>query len=203
MKIYRLLLLGMTICCLAHAAPIPVTFVGAEIPTGPGSTVTIPAALPGLMGGASDIGVPNFVGDTLFLKFQIPDVSELTSIDSFTVSVSVYDNDDGGGESADIDFAQPGTNITLASPAFTTLNHITASDPETFTYSLTPAEISQVFPTITDGNFRIRIMRDTGDFEVAGGSATIDGTLAPEPSSLMLLTGGFFVAAGLFRRIRK
>jgi hypothetical protein len=203
MKIHGLLLMGVMTCCLAQASAIEVDFMGAEIPTGPGSTVTIPATLPGLMGGASDAGVSNFVGDTLFLKFKIPDIAELTSIDSFTVSVSVYDNGDGGGESADIDFAQPGTNIVLASPAFTTLNHITAGAPEILTYSLTADEIDQVFPTITDGNFRVRIMRDTGDFEVAGGSATIDGTLAPEPSSLMLLTGGFFVAAGLFRRIRK
>ncbi len=203
MRIRGLLVLGAMACGLAQAGAIEVDFVGAEIPTGPGSTVTIPAALPSLMGGASDAGVSNFVGDTLFLKFKIPDISELTSIDSFTVSVSVFDNGDGGGESADIAFAQPSTNISLASPAFTTLNHITASAPNTYTYSLTADQINQVFPTITDGNFRVRIMRDTGDFEVAGGSASIDGTLAPEPSTLMLLTGGFFVAAGLFRRVRK
>ena len=203
MRTGGLLLLGVMACGLAQAGAIEVDFVDAEIPTGPGSTVTIPVALPGLMGGASDIGVPGFVGDTVFLKFKIPDISELASIDSFTVSVSVYDNNDGGGESADIAFAQPSTNITLASPAFTTLNHVTSTAPNTYTYSLTPDQIAQVFPTITDGNFRVRIMRDTGDFEIAGGSATIDGTLAPEPSSVMLLTGGFFVLAGLFRRVRK
>jgi hypothetical protein len=203
MKISGLLVLGAMACSLAQAGAIEADFVGAEIPTGPGSTVTIPAALPGLMGGNSDVGVPGFVGDTLFLKFKIPDISELTSIDSFTVSVSVFDNGDGGGESADIAFAQPSTNISLAAPAFTTLNHITAAAPNTYTYALSPDQINQVFPTITDGNFRVRIMRDTGDFEVAGGSASIDGTLAPEPSSLMLLTGGFLVAAGLFRRVRK
>ena len=203
MKLHGLLLLGTMACGLAQAGAIEVDFVGAEIPTGPGSTFTIPATLPGLLGGNADIGVPNFVGDTLFLKFKIPDISQLASINSFTVNVSVFDNGDGGGESADIAFAQPNMNISLASPAFLTLNHITAAAPNTYTYSLTAAQISQVFPTITDGNFRVRIMRDTGDFEVAGGSASIDGTLAPEPSSLMLLTGGFFVTAGLFRRVRK
>jgi PEP-CTERM motif len=203
MRIRGLLVLGAMACGLAQAGAIEVDFVGAEIPTGPGSTVTIPAALPGLMGGASDAGVPGFVGDTLFLKFKIPDISEVASINSFSVSVSVFDNGDGGGESADIAFAQPSTNISLASPAFTTLNHVTAALPTTFTYNLTPDQIAQVLPTITDGNFRVRIMRDTGDFEVAGGSASIDATLAPEPSSMMLLTGGFLVAAGLFRRIRK
>jgi hypothetical protein len=183
----RVLLIGILTCAaavLAHAASIEVDFVGAGIPTGPGSTVTIDAALPGLMGGASDATVGNYVGDTLFLKFKIPDTSELSNIDSFTVSVSLYDNGDGGGESAQIDFAQPLTNIVLADPAFTTLNHITSSSPEIFTYTLTPAQITQVLPTITDGNFRIRIMRETGDFEVAGASAAIDVT--PEPSSLPL-----------------
>jgi hypothetical protein len=203
MRLCGLLLFGAMACGLAHAGAIEVDYVGAEIPTGPGSTVTIPADLPGLMGGASDSGAPGFVGDTLFLKFKIPDISQLASIDSFSVSVTVYDNGDGGGESADIDFAQPGTNITLASPAFTTLNHITAGLPTTLTYNLTADEINQVFPTITDGNFRVRIMRDSGDYYVAGGSASIDGTLAPEPLSMMLLTGSFFVMAGLFRSVRK
>ena len=206
MKTAGLLLLGMVACGLAQAGAIEVDFVDAEIPIGPGSTITIPAALPGLMGGTSDAGIPNFIGDTVFLKFKIPDISELANIDSFTVSVSVYDNSDGGGESADIAFAQPGTNISLASPAFLTLNHVTSSAPNTYTYALTPDQISQVVPTITDGNFRVRIMRDTGDFELAGGSASIDVTLAtatPEPSSMALLTGGFFAMAGLYRRVRK
>jgi hypothetical protein len=203
MRISGLLLLGAMACGLAHAGAIEVDFVDAEIPIGPGSTITIPAALPGLMGGVSDSGVPGFVGDTLFLKFKIPDISQIASINSFSVSVSLFDNGDGGGESGDIAFAQPGTNISLASPAFNTLNRVTEALPTTFTYNLTSAQIAQVLPTITDGNFRVRIMRDTGDFEVAGGSASIDATLAPEPSSTMLLTGGFFVMAGLFRRIRR
>jgi hypothetical protein len=202
MRIIGLLLVGVMACGLAQAGAIEVDFIGAEIPIGPGSTITIPAALPGLMGGASDSGVSNFVGDTLFLKFKIPDVSQIFSINSFSVSVSVYDNGDGGGESADIAFAQPGANIALAAPAFTSLNHITGALPTTFTYNLTADQIATILPTITDGNFRVRIMRDTGDFEVAGGSASIDATLAPEPSSFVLLAAGVFVVAGLFRCVR-
>ena len=203
MRIHGLLLLGAMTCGLAHAGAIEVDFIDLEVPIGPGSTVTLPGPTPALMGNASDAGPLNFVGDTLFLKFKIPDISEVLSINSFSVSVSLFDNGDGGGESADIAFAQPSTNIVLAAPAFTTLNHVTAALPTTFTYDLTPAQIAQILPTITDGNFRVRIMRDSGSFEVAGGSASIDATLAPEPSSWMLLTGGFFAAAGLFRRAKK
>ena len=144
---------------LAQAALIEVDFVGGEIPTGPDSTITIPAALPALMGGNADAGVPGYVGDLLFLKFKIPDIANVESIQSFAFSVSIFDNARDAGESAEIDFALPGTNLVLAAPAFTNVNGSTQASPDTFTYTLTAAQIGEVFPTITDGNFRIRIMR--------------------------------------------
>jgi hypothetical protein len=187
-------------CGLVQAGQIEVDFLGAVIPTGPGSTVTIPTALPALLGGNADAGISNYAGDILFLKFRIPDISEVSVIDSFVINVSVFDNGDGGGESGDVDFALPGTNIVLAGPAFTTLNHITSSLPLTLSYSLNAAQIAQVFPTIADGNFRIRIIRDTGDFEVGGASAQIDATLtsAPEPASVLLLLSGLGCVAGCY-----
>jgi len=203
MKVSSLLLLGCIACgCtgVAHAGQVEVDFVGGEVPTGPGSTVTIPANLPVLLGGNGDIGISNFVGDTLFLKFKIPDVAYIEAVNSFVVNVTVFDNGDGGGESGDIDFALPGTNIVLASPAFTTLNRYTLSSPLTLSYTLTADEIAEILPTISDGNFRLRIVRDTGDFEVAGGSASIDAILSPEPSSALLMTGALCGLALLFRR---
>jgi MYXO-CTERM domain-containing protein len=152
------------------------------------------------MGGNSDIGQPDYVGSLLFLKFSIPDISQVTAITSFVINLSFYDNDDGGGESAEIDFAQPGANLVLADPAFTSLNHIEAGDPLTLTYSLTPAEIAQVMPNLEDGTFRIRIERDTGDYYVAGGSAEIDATLAPEPSTAMLGAGALLALTAWRRR---
>jgi hypothetical protein len=185
---------------LAQAAAIPVDFIGGEIPTGPDSTFTISADLPALMGGNPDAGFEGYVGDLLFLKFKIPDIADVESIQSFTVSVSIFDNAQDRGESAQIDFAQPETNIVLADPAFTEVDGSTAGSPDIYTYTLTADQIAEIFPTIADGNFRVRIMRETGDFEVAGGSATIDATLAspstPEPSSMILLAAGLFAIAG-------
>jgi len=192
-KLRDTLLLASVIFCsgaIARAGQIEVDFTGGEIPIGPGSTVTTPATLPALLGGNADSGISNFDGDLLFLKFKIPDISQVLSINSFTVSVTVYDDEVDAGESAEIDFAQPGTNIVLASPAFTSLNGTTAGSSSILTYSLSASEISQVFPTITDGNFRVRIMRETGDFEVAGGSASIDAVLSPEPDSVWLAAAG-------------
>ena len=175
----------------AYATNIPATFVGGEIPTGPDSTVTLPANLPALLGGNSDNEIFNYAGDLLFLKFKIADLSDIEGIDSFVVSVYVFDNGDGGGESAEIDFALPGGNLVLAPTAFTSLNGTTEQSERPLTYTLTPDEIAEVIPTILDGNFRLRVMRETGDFEVEGASAIIDAVVAstPEPSSFLLMAG--------------
>jgi hypothetical protein len=208
MSMRRLLLLGCLVGCAGflEAGQIAVDFDGGLIPTGPGSTLTIPTGLPGLMGGNSDASNPDYVGSLLFLKFSIPDIADVISINSFVINVNVFDNGDGGGESAEIDFAQPNQNLVLAQPAFTTLNHIGAGAPLTLSYSLTANEIAQVMPSIEDGNFRIRIQRDTGDYYVAGGSAEIDANLAapaPEPSTAMLGGGALLGFAAWLRRRQK
>jgi hypothetical protein len=183
-----LLLIGLA--CLSgfslRATSVPVNFDFAELP--PNSTQE---SLPYLLNGTND---------TLFLKFLIPDIDLIETINSITVNVTLYDNGDHGGETGRIQFALPSTNIDLAS--FTTnLNGTTQSSPETFTDSLSPNEIAEVFPSIEDGNLRIKVQRDTGDFFVAGGTVIIDATLVPEPASLLSAIGGL-VAIGVWRRRR-
>jgi hypothetical protein len=174
----------------ARATPIEVDFKNAETP--PNSTqVSLPFLL-------------NNANDTVFLKFKIPDIDMVETINSFDISVSLYDNGDRGGETGTIEFALPdGPNLLLTSFS-PNLNGFTAISPDTFTFSLTPDEIAEVFPSILDGNFRIRIQRDSGDFIVGGGTASIDATLAaPEPASLCIVIGGLLAVAGLRRRPTK
>ncbi|HEX3748889.1 MAG TPA: PEP-CTERM sorting domain-containing protein [Bryobacteraceae bacterium] len=146
------------------------------------------------------MGLPVFMNgtdDLTFLKFKI-DLSTIATINSFEIDVSVFDDGDAGGESADIEFAQPSTNISLGS--FTNLNGTTEGSPETFSFFLTSDEINQVIPTITDGTFRIRIQRGSGDFYLAGGSATLDVTSTPEPSAWFMAAGGLLLGTLAIRR---
>src|SRR5882724_1711753 len=176
--------------CLAvlslHATPVAVDFVFAELP--PNSTQT---ALPFLLDGTND---------TMFLKFKIPNIGQITAINSFTINVTVYDDGDGGGETGTIQFALPSTNLTLIN-FFPNLNGTTSSSPVTFSDSLSGGEIAQVFPSIQDGNFRIKVLRNTGDFFLANGAtAVIDATLAPEPASLFSGISGLLVVIAWRRR---
>jgi hypothetical protein len=195
-----LLLLGCAfgLTMLAKADAIEADFVRAELPPD-STTITTPIFL----GPPGDISSDNLnntsVGEIVFLKFKIPDIADVVSIDSFDFFVTVYDDDDGGGESGDIDFAQPGANLQFLD-TFTNLNHTTADDPLTIEIQLTQAEIDQVFPSLSDGTFRIQISRDTGDFYVAPtGSAEIDGVLSsdmlstPEPSTMSVMMTGLCV----------
>lgn len=105
---------------------IEADFVRAELPPN-STTITTPIFL----GPAGDISSSNpndtSVGKIVFLKFKIPDVANVVSIDSFDFFVTVYDDGDGGGKSGDIDFAQPGTNLQFPD-TFTSLNHTTAGN---------------------------------------------------------------------------
>lgn len=180
-------LLGCLAACFSvegHAAPILVDFVRAELP--PDSTTT---SLPYFLGPDTNI---------IFLKFKIPDFSSISVINSFVVNVTLYDDDDGGGEVGKIQFAQPAGNVMLN--GFTTLNHITVSSPLTITTSMSSEQIGQIFPSIADGNFRIRVSRDSGDFYLAGGSASIDATLIPEPASVSVVASGLLAVGWLLRR---
>jgi hypothetical protein len=155
----------------ANASPLPANFVFAEIP--PNTTqVTLPYLL-------------DNVNDTVFLKFRIPDIANVVSIQSFTINLALFDDGDGGGETGTFVFALPGTNLTLAS-FFGNLNRTTIESPAVFPISLDSSQIAQVFPSLQDGTFRIKILRDTGDFFVEGATVSIDATMAPEPGSLLL-----------------
>jgi hypothetical protein len=132
-----------------QATPVAVNFVFAEQP--PNSTHV---ALPFLM---------NATNDELFLKFKIPDIALIETINSFDINVTVYDDGDVAGETGRILFALPGPNLPLTG------------------FSL------------QDGSFRIRVVRDSGDFFVGGGTAFIDATLVPEPASLLGVFSGLLM----------
>jgi hypothetical protein len=187
----RSLALLIGLACLSvlsvQATPVAVDFMFAELP--PNSIQTL---LPFLLNG------PN---DTLFLKFKIPDIALIQTINSFDINVTVYDNGDGGGETGTVQFALPGTNLTLTGFA-PNLNRTTSSSPVTLSDSLSASDIAQVFPSIQDGKFRIKVLRLSGDFFVGGGTAFIDATLVPEPASLLTVISGLLVAAAGLRRRR-
>ncbi|HEX4134450.1 MAG TPA: hypothetical protein VHY84_07575 [Bryobacteraceae bacterium] len=192
---------------MARADAIEADFVRGELP--PDSTTFTSPVFLGPDGDVSSDGLGNVsAGEIAFLKFDIPDIANVASISTFDFFVTLYDDDDGGGESGDIDFALPGNNVQFLE-TFTSLNHTTEADPETIEIDLTADQIAEIFPSLSDGTFRIRISRDTGDFYVAPtGSAIIDGDLltdTPEPSSAYLMAG-FCAAAGLlylFRRFNR
>jgi len=170
----------------ASATSIPANFVFAEIP--PNTTqVTLPYFL-------------DNVNDNVFLKFRIPDIANVVSIQSFIINLSVFDDGDGGGESGTVQFALPGANATLAS-FFGNLNRTTVNSQVVLPIPLDPSVIEQVFPSIQDGTFRIKILRDTGDFFVGGATVSIDATMVPEPGSLLLaFSAASLVALRKFNR---
>ncbi len=151
-----LLLLGCAAFFLsvaAKAASIEADFVRAELPPN-STTITTPIFL-GPPGDISDDGLNNSsVGEIVFLRFSVPDIADVFSIATFDFFVTVYDDDDGGGESADFAVAQPGTNVIFPD-VFTTLNHIEANNPEVIEIELTQTAINQIFPSLLDGSFRI------------------------------------------------
>jgi len=164
----------------ATATPLPVNFVFAEIP--PNTT---------------QVSLPYFldnVNDNVFLKFRIPDIANVVSIQSFIVNLSLFDDGDGGGETGTIQFALPGTNVTLAS-FFGNLNRTTEGSQVVIPIALDRSVIDQVFPSIQDGTFRIKILRDSGDFFVGVATVSIDATMAPEPGSLLLALSAISLAA--------
>jgi hypothetical protein len=190
------ILAATLLCSVAAAAnPLAVNFTTAEIPLGPGTTDAFPTALPVLLGGNSDIGLPGYVGDTIFLKFRPEDLTDVEAINSLTFSLTFLDNEKDGGETAQIAYALPGSNIILEDLALTKLP-IDRQDnpiPLTLTYELSPEQLGLAAPGIfDDGNFRVRIMRESGDFLITGAAATMDVTYAaatatPEPATLLLL----------------
>jgi hypothetical protein len=190
---------------LAGADPLAVNLISVNQPDGPGSPSSTPVSLPVLLGGNADFLMPGFVGDTIFLKFRPDDLSDVEAIDSLSFTIDFLDDEKDAGESVEVAYALPSTNI-IFSPTFTALpsNRNDVPQPFSLTFTLDPAELGLATPGILDdGNFRIRLERLTGDFRVTGASAQMDVTYAmatPEPTTLLLL----LPAAGFicFRRRR-
>jgi len=178
------------------ATPLAVNNVAVEIPLGPG----IPAAfetnfnsprvlLSGTAANNPDIGLPGYAGDTIFLKFRSDYLDDIEAINSFSITITFADNAQDGGETARVAYALPSSNIILADSPFTKLGHDPDPNPDTLTFTLTPEQIALALPGISDNNFRVQIMRETGDFLVTGASAQLDVTYAsaPEPATFLLL----------------
>jgi len=170
------------------STPLTINFVGAQLP--PNST---------------NVGLPfllDNITDVLFLKYKVPSMLNVIAINSLTVTINVFDDDDGGMESGHIDFALPGSNLLLTG-FFANIRTFTATSPLPLTASLCQCEIAQVLPSMLDGNFRIRIARDSGDFYVLGGTVDIDAVVAPEPASISTAAGGLAFLAALVRLKRR
>lgn len=198
MTIRSLLLIAGAVWCfspMAKADAIEADFVRGELP--PDSTTFTSPVFLGPAGDVSSDGLNNVsAGEIAFLKFDIPNIANVASINTLDFFVTLEDDNDGGGESGDIDFALPGNNVQFLD-TFTRLNR---TGPTTVEIDLTEDQIAEIFPSLSDGTFRIRVSRDTGDFYLdPTGSAVIDGDLltdTPEPSSAYMMAG-FCAAAGL------
>lgn len=188
--------LALLISSIALAgAPVWATSIGVDFKNAETPPSSTKVSLPFLLDNTND---------TVFLRFKIPAIDTVGTINLFNIQVNLYDDGDRGGETGIIQFALPsGPNLTLTTFG-PDLNGFTAGAPDNFSFSLTPSQIAQVFPSIQDGNFRIRIQRSSGDFIVGGGSASIDATVVPEPATWSMLgIGLLLVAAGGRRRFPK
>jgi hypothetical protein len=181
---------------LAGATPLAVNNVAVEIPLGPGIPHAIETdfdspqvLLSGTAPGNPDIGLPGYAGDTIFLKFRSEYLADIEAINSFSITITFQDNADDGGETARVAYALPDSNLILADSPFVKLGKNNDPNPDTITLTLTPDQIAQALPGISDNNFRVQIMRETGDFLVTGASAQLDVTYfsTPEPATLLLL----------------
>ena len=168
------------------ATPVVVNFVNAETPS-PATTQSLPFLL--------DIN-----NQALFLRYKLPDVSRISVIDSIVVNVDVFDDGDRGGETGHVEFALPsGPNAVLA-VFFPNINATTQGSPLLLSNTITdPSLLAQIIPSLADGNLRIRVVRDSGSFNVLDGSVAIDAA-APEPASASCCAGGALALAALLRR---
>lgn len=190
MKVCRLLFVviaAWAACAQVDAAIITAEFVRAEVP--PNSTT---ATVPFLLNAANDI---------LFLKFKIPNFDQIATINYIAIDVLLYDDDDGGGESGRFQFALPGANLDLGGFA-ANIRPATAANPIVVPLTVCECEISQVLPSLQDGNFRIRVIRDSGDFIIDEhqGMAYLDVTFVPEPSTYVCCAAGLFLIAAVKRK---
>jgi hypothetical protein len=179
--------LAIVVCLVAmpaHAAPIEVDFLKATL------------------SGPIDVSLPYFMDSSqtpVFLSFSIPAAASIRSINSFSLSVSFFDNGDVDSEAGSVWFDRAGGSIPLG--GFGGLNGTTSASPFTLTGSLIPSNIALVTPELTGGSFQLRVQRDSGDFSLLNASVAIDAELAPEPATLgiagaaMLLGAIYFIVA--------
>lgn len=140
---------------------------------------------------------------SLFLRFKLPEVSLINAIDSITVNVRVFADGDRGGETGQTEFALPsGPNHVLV-VFFPNINGTTEASPPSLSNTITnPTLLAQIIPTLAGGNLRIRVVRNSGSFDVLGGTVTIDANV-PEPESISSFAAGLFVLAGLVRPFKR
>ena len=136
--------------------------------------------------------------DTLFFRFEVPEASQILSLNSVTVTVRARDDGDARDEVGSFEFVLPGSpNIFLGlfGTGFDPLLNTTSN------YSASVPCFCDVLSAIQDnGRFRIRVNREQGDFIVDGVDVEIDANLIPEPSTFGLLTSG---AAALALKLRR
>jgi hypothetical protein len=193
-RTFSILACGLFLSSLAGATPLAVNFMSANIPDGQGLPSSEATTLPVLLGGGSDMQIPGYVGDTLFVKFRPEDLSNVETINSLSFTVNFIDDEKDAGESVEVAYALPSSNIIFDTSNFGPLpNNNNVPVPFSLTFSLNPADLVLATPGIfDDGNFRIRLERLTGDFLVTGASAQMDVTYAsvpavPEPATFLLL----------------
>ena len=81
----------------------------------------------------------NNTNDVAFLKFKIPQIDDVLSINSFTVTASVYDDGNTGTEHGQLFYAlHPGPNIFLTE--FFSANGYTAGSPLISNVHLEPGD---------------------------------------------------------------
>lgn len=184
------LIIGGLVSAFVSAQPvsaelISVTFQDAVLPGG------VTTSLPFLLNG-SDRNV--------YLRFSIPDFDRIIAINSVDVTFRFFDDDDAGGESANILFAVrlPDPDFIMGSVSPSDLDGTTSGSPFEFTHSLTSGEIADAFLTFTDNPaVRLRGQRTSGDLFVDGGTMVVDAELRPRVVATPTPGGLFYLAAGL------
>lgn len=170
---------------------------------GPAAGVIIPTPFKdAVSSGGTPVTLPFLVEQSapnrnVFLRFSNPLFDQIVSVNSIEVTVRLYDDDDAGSESNNVLFAVrvPDPDVLLGSVLPTELQGTTSGSPFVFSFSLTSAEIDDVFLTLTDNAaFRVRVQRDSGDLFVLDGTVVIDANLralaVPEPGTMVCFGAG-------------
>jgi hypothetical protein len=198
-RAFSILAAALVFTALGSADQFAINNPTVQIPVGPHTTASTKTDFSSprvLLGGEDDnnpdIGLPGYDGDTIFLKFQSDYLGNLEAFNSISVTITFQDDEQDAGETARVDYALPNSNILLADSPFVKLGKNEDPNPDTLTFTLYADQLSadqkaQVLSGFADKNFRIRIMRETGDFLVTAASANVTYSATPEPATLLLL----------------